>query len=99
MAKPIDITAEDHGSIFLVRAVTRRGRRWIEKHVSDERQEWRSAIVVEPRYLFDIARGAIADGPRGRRLFPSSDVKPSSFFECSDIAGADDALVPPRMTT
>jgi hypothetical protein len=99
MAKLIDITAEDHGSIFLLRGATRRGRRWIEEHISDERQEWCGAIVVEHRYIFDIARGAIADGLRVRRLFVSTDVKPSSFFECSDIAGADDALVPPRMTT
>jgi hypothetical protein len=81
MAKPIDITAEDHGSIFIVRGATRRGRRWIEQHVSRDgfHPDW-PTLVVEHRFLFDLARGAIADGLRVRRLFNGYTAKPSSFF-------------------
>jgi hypothetical protein len=91
MAKPIDISAEDHGSIFLLRAMSRRGRDWIEQHVSEDRQEWGGAIVVEHRYVFDIAHGAIADGLRVVRFgyTPSA-----TSIDHSDITGADDAVVP-----
>ena len=62
MAKRTDLLVHGHGSIYLLRAVSRRGRRWVDEHVSDDRQEWAGAIVVEYRFIGDVVRGAIDDG-------------------------------------
>jgi hypothetical protein len=61
-----DLLVHGHGSIYLLRPTSRRAQRWIEEHVSDDRQEWAGAIVVEHRFIGDIVRGAIADGLRVR---------------------------------
>jgi len=61
MAKP-GLLVHGHGSIFLLHATTRRGRRWIDERISDERQEWCGAVVVEHRLIGDIVRGAQLDG-------------------------------------
>lgn len=61
MANRIDLVVHGHGSVYLLRALTRRARHWVEERISDDRQEWCGAIVVEHRYLGDIVHGAIAD--------------------------------------
>jgi hypothetical protein len=94
MTKRIDLLVHGEGSVCLLRAVSRRGRRWIDEHVSDERQEWGGAIAVEHRYISDIARGARTDGLRVQRLgYPTLRLS-STLVPGSDIAGLDDALVP-----
>jgi hypothetical protein len=65
MAKA-DLLVHGHGSIYLLRATSRRGQAWIDECVSTERQEWAGAVVVEHRYIGDIVRGAIGDGLRVR---------------------------------
>jgi len=62
----VDISVENHGSLYLLHPTTRRGQRWVDEHISDDRQEWAGAIVVEHRYIGDIVRGALADGLRVR---------------------------------
>ncbi len=62
----VDLLVHGEGSIYLLRPTSRRGQRWIDEHVSDDRQEWAGAIVVEHRFIGDIVRGAIADGLRVR---------------------------------
>jgi hypothetical protein len=62
----VDVLVRGEGSIYLLRATSRRGQRWLNEHVSDDRQEWAGAIVVEHRFIGDIVRGAIADGLRVR---------------------------------
>jgi hypothetical protein len=62
----VDLLVHGDGSIYLLRPTSRRGQRWIDEHVSDDRQEWAGAIVVEHRFIGDIVRGAIADGLRVR---------------------------------
>lgn len=57
-----DFLVENHGSIFLLRALTPAANSWIEENLSEERQTFGSAIVVEHRYIADIVRGAQADG-------------------------------------
>jgi hypothetical protein len=65
MAKA-DLLVHGKGSIYLLRATTRRGRQWIDERVSDDRREWAGPIVVEHRYIGDIVRVAISDSLRGR---------------------------------
>jgi hypothetical protein len=61
-----DITVHDHGTVLLLHATSRRGRAWVDANVSDDRQEWAGAVVVEHRYIGDIVAGAVADGRRVR---------------------------------
>ena len=62
MGKRADIVIENHGSIFIFRPVTRRARTWVNENVSDDRQEFAGGIVVEHRYIAQLADGAAADG-------------------------------------
>ena len=53
-----DIRAENHGSLFLLRALRVGARRWLKAHVSTDAR-WigpptRRALVAEPRYVGDI---------------------------------------------
>ena len=57
-----DLTFANHGSVWLLRADTDAGRDWIADHIPDDAQTWSGQIVVEPRYVSDIAEGAINDG-------------------------------------
>jgi hypothetical protein len=58
----VDLLVQGEGSIYLLRPTSRRGQRWIDKHVSDDGQMWAGAIAVEHRSIGDIVRGATADG-------------------------------------
>ena len=62
MTKRTDLMVHGHGSIYLLRPISRRGRRWIDTQISADRIEWAGAIVVEPRYVADIVRGALDHG-------------------------------------
>jgi hypothetical protein len=66
VTSPVDLLVHGHCSIYLLRPTSRRGQTWIDKHVSDDRQEWAGAIVVEHRFVSDIIRAAVADGLRVR---------------------------------
>jgi hypothetical protein len=58
-----DICFDNHGSIFLIRGLSEAGKYWIDENVGDEEtQHWAGAIVCEPRYVADIARGAVEAG-------------------------------------
>lgn len=57
-----DLSVENHSSIFLLRAHTDAGRTWITEHIPDDAQTFCGAIVVEHRFIADIAAGAINDG-------------------------------------
>jgi hypothetical protein len=61
-----DLLVHGEGSIYLLRPTTRRGQRWVDEHISDDRHEWAGAIVVEHRFIGDIVRGALDDGVRVR---------------------------------
>jgi hypothetical protein len=64
MRRRVDLLLHGDGAIYLLHPASRRGRRWVGKHISGDHQEWAGAIVVEHRYIGDIVRGAIADGLR-----------------------------------
>lgn len=58
-----DIRVENHGSIMLLVAETYDAHEWLVAHVpADAMWARNDALVVEPRYVEDIVRGAIADG-------------------------------------
>lgn len=57
-----DIVIRNHGSICIMVAVTPTGEEWIAEHISEDAQRWGQGVVVEPRYVEDIANGATADG-------------------------------------
>jgi hypothetical protein len=62
-SRSADICFEDHGSIFLIRGLSEVGKAWLDKNVGDEdTQHWAGAIVCEPRYVADVARGAVEAG-------------------------------------
>ena len=61
-----DIAVEYHGSLYLLQPITERASDWLHEHVAKDAQWFVSALVVEPRYVFAIVRGAIADGLRVR---------------------------------
>jgi hypothetical protein len=57
-----DLLVHGAGSIYLLRAISRRGQGWVAEHISPDHREWAGAVVVEHRYIGDIVRGAVADG-------------------------------------
>ena len=60
----MDLSFTDHGSIWLLNAVSEAGQGWIDDFIdiSSETQYWGGGIVVEPRYVADIALAATRDG-------------------------------------
>lgn len=57
-----DLNIENHGSIFLLRALTDAGRVWVGDNLPEDAQTFCGGVVVEHRYIGDIAAGAIEDG-------------------------------------
>lgn len=69
MKKRRDIAIEDHGTLYLLHAISARGRRWLATHLAAP--TWVSAgtygaVVVEPRYVDDVIRGARRAGLQAR---------------------------------
>jgi len=61
----MDIRVENHGSIWLLFPENAVARQWLLDHVADDAQWFGgqyAALVVEPRYVLDIVRGADEDG-------------------------------------
>jgi hypothetical protein len=57
-----DLSVQNEGSIFLLRANTNVGQEWLDDHIGDDAQTWGGAIVIEHRYITDVVSGAINDG-------------------------------------
>jgi hypothetical protein len=59
-----DLVIRNHGSIYLLAAVTPAGQEWLDEHIAanDETQYWGKAIVVGPRCIEAILTGAVNDG-------------------------------------
>jgi hypothetical protein len=60
----VDLSFENHQSLFLVRGVTPAGVAWLESHISQEGYQpyWPHTVVAEPRYVESLLQHAIADG-------------------------------------
>lgn len=60
---PTDILVENHGSIFLLRPASPSGQFFLDTRViGEETQLFGNAVVVEPRYVENIVRGARGEG-------------------------------------
>jgi hypothetical protein len=63
MPRP-DLALENHGSLYLVRPLTKAARKDLEENTGDEAQWFGGALVVEPRYVADFVNAAVANGRR-----------------------------------
>jgi hypothetical protein len=54
---PRDFTVENHGTICLVQPLTPAAARWIDENVAGDATFWCGALVVEPRYLWNLVFG------------------------------------------
>lgn len=54
--KAVDFTLECHGSIWLVQPMNEAAREHLLGHVSEETQWFGYALVVEWRYIVDLAQ-------------------------------------------
>ena len=60
-----DILIESHGSVTLLRALTRTGGLWLHENVSSEPWQWMgNAVAADPRMVQAVIDGAEADGLR-----------------------------------
>jgi hypothetical protein len=59
---PVDVRIENHFSVYLLLPLTYVGRDWLRSHVASDAQWFGDALVCEPRYVADIAKGAVDDG-------------------------------------
>ena len=57
-----DLSIANHGSVFLLSALTEAGEEWIAENIPADATRWAGAIVIEHRYIGDIAQGAVNDG-------------------------------------
>lgn len=58
----LDLSFENHGSLFLVRPNTRAGKNWLNETAPEDAQFLGSAMAVEPRYVEGVREAAINDG-------------------------------------
>ncbi len=57
-----DFFVENHGTVFLLRPLTPAAISWVKENLPEDHLTFGNAVVVEPRYIADIVRGAQADG-------------------------------------
>jgi hypothetical protein len=60
----LDFQLENHGSLFLLRALSSAAKDWMGEHLpidNPETQFWGDSIVIEPRYVAPIVDGILAD--------------------------------------
>ena len=57
-----DLYIQNEGSIFLLRGLSDAGKAWIAEHIPEDAMTFGGAVVVEHRYIGDIAQGAVDDG-------------------------------------
>lgn len=62
MPMRVDFNVHDHGSIVLLQPITKAAAAWSDEHLPDDAMMFGTAFAVEPRFVADILRGAIADG-------------------------------------
>jgi hypothetical protein len=62
----VDIQVEYPGSLYLLQPLTEQASDWLHEHVAEDAQWFGSPLVLDPRYVADIVRGAISDRLRVR---------------------------------
>jgi hypothetical protein len=57
-----DFRCENHGSIFLLFALSQSGQSWIKENLPSDAQWFGNAVVIEHRYVWPILVGIQNDG-------------------------------------
>lgn len=57
-----DFLFKNHGSICLLFPQTSEAVNWVDENVGDDRTNYCSGFVVEPRYVDDLIAGITGDG-------------------------------------
>jgi hypothetical protein len=52
-----EIQIENQGSLILFIPITENAKTWLQENVQEDAQWFGKALVVEPRYAGDLARG------------------------------------------
>ena len=58
----IDFELSGHGTLYLLRPVSRAASAWVEEHLPADATWFGGAVVVEHRYIGPIIGGAIGAG-------------------------------------
>jgi hypothetical protein len=58
----VDIRVEYHGSLWLVRPLTKAATAWLQENVAGDAQYFGNALAVEPRYIDDLVEGISGSG-------------------------------------
>lgn len=58
----IDVSVENHGSIFIVQPLSEAANDWIAEHVGDDAQWFGGGLAVGHHYVGDLVQGMIDDG-------------------------------------
>ena len=57
-----DFDLSGHGTLYLLRPLTRAAHAWVADHLPADATWWCGAVVVEHRYIGPLIGGAIGDG-------------------------------------
>ena len=57
-----DFLLVDHGSIFVLNAMSDAAKQWEDDNLPDDAVTWCRGTVIEPRYITDILEGIAAEG-------------------------------------
>lgn len=58
-----DLSIQNEGNIFILRALTDAGKQWVAEHIPADAMTWGvDGVVVEHRFIGEIAQGAANDG-------------------------------------
>jgi hypothetical protein len=62
MKAKLDVSVEDHGSLWLFRPITEDAKTWIDDNVEDAALWFGGALAVEARFVQALIEGMLADG-------------------------------------
>ena len=57
-----DFTIDGHGSVFILIPHTPEAKDWVAEKISEDRTEFGKGIVIEHRYVLDIATAIREEG-------------------------------------
>jgi hypothetical protein len=57
-----DLSIQNEGNIYLLRALSDAGKTWIAEHIPADAQRFADAVAVEHRFIEDIVIGAANAG-------------------------------------
>lgn len=58
----VDMSFQNHGTIWLMVPQSEQAREWIEEHIPEDAMGFGDAVVIEHRFVGDIIEGCVNDG-------------------------------------